>query len=165
MTAQFADILPRLKDVIEGINLDGNSGRSVSVPLDYPASLSATALPTFINRITGIQRQGTQTKNIRIYTVNVLMTLYLREAEKELAIINQYDIYSYLDKLEERFIDKPHLENSSSIALSGVSSYVLFGGVQQIPVIRPYPLNAPDAKQYYAAEFSLQIPFTKIKDC
>lgn len=165
MPSEFNTILPRLKTVLDTISLDGDSGRTLSIPRDYPQELNTSSLPVMINRIQPTVRLQPVTKNERRYSITVSMSLYLVAVGTHINLTSQYDLYSYWDKLEELFVTKAYLEDANSKALDGVFSPVTFSLATPIPTILSYPDNLANAPQYIGVRFNLVIPFSKIKVC
>jgi hypothetical protein len=165
MVATFSSILPRLSEIMSAITLDGNSGRSLYVPIEYPDALTKSYLPTVINRMTITPVVNANIRAQKNFLITINSRLHLSEVGTQLGVINQYDIYSYADKFLTLTIDNPQLQDADRNTLDGIQGRVELGGVPIVPSIQQYPQGLQNAPYFNCLDFTFTFNFQIAKDC
>ena len=155
-------ILPHLEDFLEArITPDGNSGRSLVVPLDWPDSLASASLPCFVNQITGIALVG-QNSLYWIFNITVTVRLYYKPVGTDLKIKHQYDVYHYASEFLQAVVNQPRLRVEGIGDMPSIEKAVTLGATR-IPDKIPYPPDDPQGLQYTGATFNLIIPIQVVR--
>jgi hypothetical protein len=156
------NILPHLGDFIDThFTPDGDSGRSIDVPLHFPQSLSPDDLPVFINQIVGLSLAG-QNNLYAVFNVTVRSYFYYIPVGQDIPLKNQYDLYHYAGDYLQAIINNPRLNIPGTGELQGIDKAVTIGN-PKVPATIPYPPDDTQGVQYTGATFDLIIPIQVVR--
>lgn len=155
-------ILPHLQAFLEArITPDGNSGRSVVIPPDWPDVLSPSSLPQFVNQITGVTLAG-QNSLYWVFNVTVTVRLYYKPIGQDIKIKHQYDLYHYASAFLQALVDQPRLRVDGIGDMPAIEKAVSLGATR-IPDKIPYPPDDPQGLQYTGATFNIIVPIQVVR--
>lgn len=156
MSDEFASVMLHLCNFVEAeVTPDGDSGRSVSAPENWPGVLSLDDKVVFIHQITGVQLVQT-TSMWHLFNVTVTVRLYYAPAGQRLDITAQYDLYHFASELMTAVTRKSRLPVSGTTMPYLHKAATITGAT--FPVVLPYPVDDPGGVSYDGALFTLNLP-------
>jgi hypothetical protein len=116
----------------------------------------------FINQVTS-RRLRQNNSGFTLYDYTVLCRLYYSLVGEGLDITSQYDVYHFADDFTDA-IDNNNRLTVSGVDMPGIDRAVTIIG-DTVPTTLTYPSDKPDARAYWGATFTLNIPIRVLKNC